>query len=311
MKDKIELAISLDNKFWQLKLILADNIIELLLLDIIQNEASDDWYKGESKPQPSERLTLFYNFPKKVEYANAKGFITSEEKAVIDILHKYRNVAYHVDFSHILGDTVISGRDEEDYIEYRKQKKSIRRKIAEYYLVIALEIVLRLKPALGKTLEINTYLNSREGFREKFSLELSRGLDFRIQKLKDDLVFCARHDRKFQESELKIEDLGQVIDHILANYGRPVIEKSSLLDPKTKKYYLKLYSNGSGIYVEPDSLEEGKKLITPEKIKEWEDLAGQINSERPLRVVLTKWHRINKKLAPFEEMVDLYISTAC
>lgn len=222
----------------------------------------------------------FTTFQKKAEYANAKGFITSEEKAVIDILHKYRNVAYHVDFSHILGDTVVSGRDEEDYIEYRKQKKSIRRKIAEYYLVIALEIVLRLKPPLGKTLEINNYLNSREGFQEKFSLELSRGLDFRIQKLKDDMVFCARHDRKFQESELKIKDLGQVIDHILANYGRPVIEKSSLLDPKTKQYYLKLYSNGSGIYVEPDSLEEGKKLITPEKIKEWEDLAGQIDPEK-------------------------------
>lgn len=309
-ENEIDLAISLDDSFWRLKLIIADNTIELSLFNLIRESSFDEWHYVEGDSDPNSRMSLFYSFPKKVQYAIEKGEISGKKSQTINILHSYRNLGYHQAFDRV-AEMSASSHWRNDYAStYIESMNKIRKTLSEFYLYLALEVVKDTNSGIDMKDEYVSYLEDNKNLRSKLPTQFKENLDFRLDRLKDALAFIHKPGESFETIDLELEDFQGAIDHMVANYGKQAIEKSSFLDKELKEYYLNLYSENPD-YLAPEKIDEEKLIATVEDINNWEQATQDINSDMQTHVALTKWHSVNKDLSLLEEITEWYVWAAC
>ena len=309
-EDEIDLALSLDDSFWRLKLIIADNTIELSLFNLIRENSFDEWHHAKGNSDPDSRMSLFYSFPKKVEYAIQKDVLSGKKAQMINILHAYRNLGYHQAFDRV-AEMSASSHWRNDYADtYIDSMDDIRKTLANFHLNLALEVVKNTDSGITMKDEYNTYLEDNEDLRSELPIRFKENLEFRLGRLKDALAFIHMPSESFSTIDIEFENFQSVIDHMIANYGKQAIEKSSFLDNGMKEYYLDLYSE-SPDYLEPEKIDNDKKIATVEDIKDWEQTTHNLNSDMQNHMALTRWHSVNKKLSLLEEITEWYVWVAC
>lgn len=309
IEDEIELSLSLDDRYGRMKLILADNTVEIALLNLIRENAFDDWHAGGQTVQHQDRISLFYSFPKKVQYALKEDKISGPQSELINILHSYRNVAYHLAFNTVVNNS--SNHWANDYDQsYPEAMDSIRYTLGELYVVIALETLRDVQSNIRMKNKYVQFIEENSSLKSELGTKFGENLTFRLERIKDCLAFSAAHSPSFNESQLSLDELQPIIDHLIANYGKQVVEKSSYLNDCTKEYFLKLYENNVDA-LDPREIEDDMKFATAEKIDKWENQLSDFNETMKPHVALKKWHIINKRLIVLEEIADYYVWIAC
>ena len=160
-EDEIDLALSLDDSFWRLKLIIADNTIELSLFNFIREQSFDEWHHVKGDSDPDSRMSLFYSFPKKVEYAIQKDELSGKMAQMLNILHSYRNLGYHQAFDRV-AEMSASSHWRNDYADtYIDSMTEIRKTLGNFHLILALEVVKGTNSGISMKDEYKTYLECR------------------------------------------------------------------------------------------------------------------------------------------------------
>jgi hypothetical protein len=286
---ELDLILSLDEKYYRLKIVFFDNLIELILYDVIQEQAFDEYLEADEHLDPNERINLFSYFDNKVDYVVERGLLQEDIGETLKTFHALRNMAYHQAFE---------GNVKKIYFEF-----------ADLFSVVALEFITNFWVNFDIP-KYEAYIKNNQKIKTDIVSIVKDDLSHRFENLKNDLAFVSDASDSFDEKKHNLTDFQEELDHIVLNYGIMFIEKAKV-SRKSKAKHLKLSFAHGWDYIDSNSLSGFNELITVNEIKEWEVKINSINSSTLYPEAIEIWNTINKKLSLLEDILDYYINVAC